>query len=350
MRRGVRSFMMPRVHRVRKGDRVLKYHRVTRARLPDGPEDSLEFIEAWRAQEAGKPPEKTRERSGTVAWGCQEYLRSNSFSELSGGYRAIIRRHVDAIRAQGSAAELRHLKPRHIESDLEPLTPSVASARLKAWRKMSAFWKMKGWTDGNLGASAKGKPIPVTDGHKEWTHENLMKFRERWPIGTAQRLACELYQWTGARSVDAIRMGPGMIDGAGLLCFRQQKTGVEVAVPWTAPAFGLEPQRRDLMTCLESHDAMVFILTKYGKARSLKAVTQWFSDACTKANLPDLSAHGLRKYRMNQLAEIGAPLLAMQAWVGHATLKEVERYTRRAARRNVFFVNQTLLVTKTTDK
>jgi len=120
----------------------------------------------------------------------------------------------------------------------------------------------------------------------------------------------------------------------------QSKTRAEVNIPWTAPAFGLEAQRLDLMKCLLGHQHMVYIVTSHGKPRSIKSMSQWFSAAATEAGLPDLSAHGLRKYRMNQMAEAAVPLLAMQSWVGHTTLKEVERYTRRASRRNVFFVNQ----------
>ncbi|MGC9449219.1 hypothetical protein ACPZJU_19190, partial [Cereibacter johrii] len=47
------------------------------------------------------------------------------------------------------------------------------------------------------------------------------------------------------------------------------------------------------------------------------------------------TAHGLRKYRMNVLAEHGASVLVMQSWVGHTTLLEVQESTRRADRRRV---------------
>jgi len=39
---------------------------------------------------------------------------------------------------------------------------------------------------------------------------------------------------------------------------------------------------------------------------------------------------------MNSLAESGALILQMQAWVGHVTLDEVKHYTRRAERRRAF--------------
>ncbi len=130
-----------------------------------------------------------------------------------------------------------------------------------------------------------------------------------------------------------------MVTGDGLLRFHQSKTGGEVNVPWTCPAFGLDSDRSDLAACLVGKRHMVFLTTRTGSARSHKALSGWFAEAAREAGLRDLTAHGLRKYRMNQLAESGVPVFAMQSWVGHVTLAEVERYTRRAQRRKVFLVN-----------
>jgi site-specific recombinase XerD len=341
--------MMPRVHRVKKGGKVFKYHRITRAPLPsDVPEDHPSFIAAWSAQEKGQRP--PRAVSGTVAAGCADYLASRSFRDLSDSYRPVIRRHVEAIRKQGESAMLRDLRPHHIEQDIEPLTPAVARSRMKAWRKLGAFWRTKGATQTDISAGLKSKPMPKTDGHREWQQADVDRFRAHWPIGTPQRLAMELLQWTGARISDAIRLGRGMVQSDGVLRFSQTKTKQEASVPWTAPAFGLEAQRRDLMACVADHRQMVFILTKYGKARTVKGASQWFSDAATDAGLADLTAHGLRKYRMNQLAEAGVSVLGMQTWCGHVTLDEVQDYTKRAERRNVFFVNHPRQFTNEVDK
>lgn len=78
---------------------------------------------------------------------------------------------------------------------------------------------------------------------------------------------------------------------------------------------------------------MVFLTTEKGHPRSAKAFGNWFVSAARAAGLVGLSAHGLRKYRMNALAEGGASVLQMQSWVGHVTLEEVQRYTSKADRR-----------------
>lgn len=347
--------MMPRVHRVTKNGQVFKYHRVSRVPLPSGrAEDSEEFVAAWQAAEKGEAPKRTRAVFGSVQAGIELYLENDDFKNLSDGYRPVIRRHVDKIKEQCDEAPeppmLGDLRPQDIQDDIDVLRPAVAASRLKAWRKLTKFWKRKGMISSDIGKPVERKPIPQSDGHKEWTTNDLEQFRDRWVIGTPERLAGELFQWTGARCSDAARLGPGMVGRDGLLKFTQKKTKVEVNVPWTAPAFGLERQRADLMACLKGHDAMVFVMTKFGRARSEKAASQWFSEKCNDAGLFELTAHGLRKYRMNQLAEAGAPVLGMQAWVGHLTLKEVQEYTKRAERRNVFFVNQPTQFTNLTPK
>lgn len=327
--------MLPRVHRITsKAGGVNKYHRITRAALPcDVPEDSREFMTAWLAEEAKTPTKSKRPPRGTVAHGCEAFLTSAAYRALNTGYSRVMLAHVNAIAKRGGNALLQDLEPRHVRADLEPLSPAVASTRRKAWRKLAEFWETSGMTAINVADGVRRKKLPKTDGFIEWSIADVAAFRARWPIGTAQRLAMELLQWTGARCIDAVTLGPQKIGRDGVLTFRQSKTGVEAYVPWHGPAFGLEAQRTDLHACTSDRTALIWTLTEFGKARTVAGFSQWFSRAATEAGLPHLSAHGLRKYRMNQLAESGVPLLAMQAWVGHTTLSEVQHYTARADRK-----------------
>lgn len=348
--------MMPRVHRVTRHGEIYKYHRVTRKPLPnDVPEDHIRFTSAWAIEEAkGHPGPRKKAIKGSIVSACQDYLASKDFHDLSDGYRPVIRRHVDAIRTQAEDAAgvpmARDLRASDIQSDLGPLSPAVAASRLKAWRKLCGYWASHGMISDDVSSGVARKPIPATHGHREWTQKDVDTFREFWPLGSAQRLTFELLQWTGARCSDVVRLGPQMIDGQGLLTYTQTKTRREAIVPWSAPAFGLEAQRGDLLQLTSKIEALVFLRTKFGKPRSPKSMSQWFSAAATDAGLADLSAHGLRKYRMNQLAEAGASVLGMQAWVGHVTLDEVQHYTRRAERRNVYFVNPSEVLQNGADK
>lgn len=58
----------------------------------------------------------------------------------------------------------------------------------------------------------------------------------------------------------------------------------------------------------------------------------WFAECAKKAHLPDSSSpHGLRKAAARRIAEAGGSALQIAAITGHASLKEVERYTKSAS-------------------
>ena len=56
---------------------------------------------------------------------------------------------------------------------------------------------------------------------------------------------------------------------------------------------------------------------------------------CDAAGCHGVSAHGLRKACARRLAEIGCSALQIAAITGHATLKEVSRYTGAADRKRM---------------
>lgn len=327
---------LPRVHRVQKGGKEHRYHRRTRKPLPNGiPEDDPAFVAAWLAEEQKTPQKRSRAAPDTVAGGCEAYLASRSYSDLKPAYRSVIRRHVDKISEQGATAKLAHLRAKHIEADLEPLSPAVASSRLKAWRKLCDFWRRTGATVGDVAHGVKRKRLDKTGGHAPWTDADVAAFRACWPIRTPERTAFEILQWTGARCVDAIRLGPQMVGADGVLTFTQQKTKKPAHVPWTCQAFGLEHQRADLDASIKDTRALVYVMTAYGQPRTQKGFSQWFAAAARRAGLVNRTAHGLRKYRMHKLAEAGLSVTIMQAWVGHVTLDEVQEYTDRVNRQAI---------------
>jgi len=70
---------------------------------------------------------------------------------------------------------------------------------------------------------------------------------------------------------------------------------------------------------------------KAGRPIKRKALTDLIKRAAKGAGLPpDCVPHGLRKALQRKLAEHGATTKQMQAVSGHATLDEVERYSREA--------------------
>lgn len=68
-----------------------------------------------------------------------------------------------------------------------------------------------------------------------WTEDDLAKYRERWPLGTRQRLAVEVMVNLGLRRSDACRIGPNDIKGGRLTDFEPQKTKGTTGVKLTLP-------------------------------------------------------------------------------------------------------------------
>lgn len=104
---------------------------------------------------------------------------------------------------------------------------------------------------------------------------------------------------------------------------RQQKTGAVLQIP-------LHPDLQEILTAHPA-DHLTFLTTKAGEAFTAPGFTNWFRDACHAAGLPvGLSALGLRKATCRRLAEAGCSANQIAAVSGHATLREVGRYTKAA--------------------
>ena len=79
-------------------------------------------------------------------------------------------------------------------------------------------------------------------------------------------------------------------------------------------------------------DNLTFLMTEFGKPMSPFGFSNWFADCAKKAGLPPRSSpHGLRKAAARRLAEAGCSALQIAAITGHASLREVERYTKSAS-------------------
>jgi integrase len=76
---------------------------------------------------------------------------------------------------------------------------------------------------------------------------------------------------------------------------------------------------------------MTFLTTREGKPFTAAGFTNWFRECCNEAKLPNgLSAHGLRKSACRRLAEAGCTAHEIMSISGHASLREVQRYTAAA--------------------
>jgi len=85
----------------------------------------------------------------------------------------------------------------------------------------------------------------------------------------------------------------------------------------------------DAINAASPADAMVFLTNELGRPFTARGFSKWFVKQCERAGL-QLSAHGLRKAACRRLAEAGCSANEIAAISGHASLREVERYTKAA--------------------
>jgi integrase/recombinase XerD len=117
----------------------------------------------------------------------------------------------------------------------------------------------------------------------------------------------------------------------GVLTVDQGKTEGQEASHLEIP---LHPKLREIIDATPSGH-LNFLVTSFGKPYGAAGFSNWFRELCDSAGCPDVSAHGLRKATARRLAEIGCSTHEIAAITGHASLSEVQRYTRAADRKRL---------------
>jgi integrase len=107
----------------------------------------------------------------------------------------------------------------------------------------------------------------------------------------------------------------------------ENTTGVELGIPVHAEL------RRIIDATPSGH--LTFLVTEFGGPFAVAGFGNWFRDQCDRANLRHCSFHGLRKAASVRLAEAGCTPHEIAAITGHASLKEIVRYTATADRKRL---------------
>ena len=154
--------------------------------------------------------------------------------------------------------------------------------------------------------------------------DEIAAFRKRWPLGTKQRLAFEMFPNSGQRRSDVVRMAWSHLTADNQkIAVIQQKTGRRLLIAI----------HRDLLTALAAarRDHVSIIATAYNRPFTVDGFSPWSRNAVAEAGLPlDCQPHGLRKATGRRLAEVGATTKDVMSILGHTTLAEAERYTEEA--------------------
>ena len=336
-----RTFRLKDIKIVRKKNgKVYLYRRMPDGRLPslpNLPENHPDFLAAYLAAGEARPPkERAGAAKGSIAALCAAYLGSHEYRRLAPSTRRVRARVVDAIARQRGQAMVADLRARHLRKDLHELTPGAAANRLKAWRALCGYALEAGWIEADPSRDVRAPRGEVTP-HRQWTDAEIEAYRARWPVETPERQAMEAIYWTAAACVDAVRLGWQMVDGDGWLAFSRQKTGEVATVPidtlprWAAP---MEGDRAAFHAAIR-RDRMLWIVTRNGRPRSVKALSQMVARAARLAGLDGCTAHGLRKARAAAIAAAGGTPSQIGAWLGDTSLAMAAHYTRQADRKAV---------------
>ncbi|HKD25938.1 MAG TPA: tyrosine-type recombinase/integrase [Xanthobacteraceae bacterium] len=321
-----------------------------RVPLPGLP-GSDEFMKAYRTALSGEPEPieigASRTMEGTVNAIVAAYLdctekSSSPFKtfapETQRTRRNILEnfrtRHGDKriFRTEGNGKRVMLLMREHMQRIVneKAATPFAQRNFLNTLNAMFDWAAGEGRVPENPTLGVKRQKAKTT-GYKTWSEADIERFEAKHAIGTKGRLALALLLYTGQRRSDVVQMGPQHIH-KGLLTIDQRKTeGTEeshLEIP-------VHPKLTAIIDATPTVGLKTFLVTSFGKPYSSAGFGNWFRELCDEADCADVSAHGLRKACARRLAELGCSAHEIASITGHASLGEVERYTKAANRKRL---------------
>jgi integrase len=262
-----------------------------------------------------------RSRPGSVSAAIAGYYTSLEFRSLAPGTQGMRRAILERFRREHGDKPMALLPPKFIMVMLGKMKPFAARNWLKTIRGLLQFAVAQEFCPADVTQAIK-LPRVKTDGHHTWTETEIAQFETHHAIGSKARLALALGIYTGLRRGDAVALGPQHLR-EGMLTVRQGKTGRVIRIP----------VHSDLLAVLGATPSgnMAFLVTAFDKPFTAAGFGAWFRKRCDEAGLSeDCSFHGLRKAACRRLAEAGCSANEIAAISGHASLREVERYTKAA--------------------
>jgi integrase len=304
--------------------RVHRYFRrpgFPRVRLPGLP-GSAEFMEAYQAALDNQHHEvgaTKRSKLGSLSAAIAGYYTSLEFRSLAAGTQAARRSILERFRAAHGDKPLALLPQKWIAHVLSTMKPHAAHSWLAVIRALMQFAVAQEFCKQDPTQGIK-LPSIKTKGYYTLNESDIAAFEAHHPIGSKPRLAFALLLYTAQRRGDVLRMGRQHFRD-GVLTVRQDKTGAVLAIP----------VHSDLQTILDATPSahLTFLTTDRGEPYGGPNFSNRFREWCDAAGLPkQCSAHGLRKAACRRLAEAGCSANEIAAISGHASLREVERYTK----------------------
>jgi len=285
---------------------------------------SPEFMAAYEAALAGQQIQigSARVKPGTFRALAVSYFNSIGFRSMKASTQSVYRNAIERLCNEHGDKRTATLQREHVIRLMAAKAEKPESANLL--RKVLRA-TMKHAVEIGLRADDPTRDVRAirvkSDGFHSWTDAEISQFEKRHAVGSRARLALALLLYTGQRRSDVVRMGRQHIrDGA--MHVRQLKTGAELVIPVHAAL--------EAIIAETPADHLTFLTTQFGRPFTAAGFGNWFREQCDIAGLLHCSAHGLRKAAARRLAEAGCTEHEIASITGHASLREISRYTKAA--------------------
>jgi site-specific recombinase XerD len=295
-----------------------------------------EFFQAYRKAIGQRDAEAdSKARAGSFRALVAKYIASTKYTKgLDASTQSWQRRALEDICTAYGHCMVETMRGKHVRAirneKIDAGLPAAGNHRLKAMRAMFK-WALEEEECENNPTVGVQKYSYQTDGHHQWTDEQMAQYRAFYPLGTKQRVAIDLVSYTSCRREDVVRFGPQHRRN-GRLVYRQAKNEHRNPTDLDIPVHPRLAQSLDTF----SSEHLTYLVTEWGKPFSFKGFGNRFKEWCRAAGLPDCcTLHGVRKHTASTLAEEGATPHQIGSVTGHTSLKEIERYTAKARRKRL---------------
>ena len=320
---------------------VRRFGRKVRIRATPGTETfARAYHDALQALGCEVRPTISAAPLGALGWLAASYFASAEFRGLAADSqttrRLVIEECLHEPRKPGSTDLMRDcpvslLSAAHVKMlrDRKTGKPGAANNRRKYMSSMFGWAVEQGLMRSNPAREIR-RVAYASAGFHTWTVGEVRQFEERHPIGTKARLALALMLYLGVRRGDVVTLGRQHVKD-GWLRLVPRKTRYKRLEVSEKPVL---PVLAEVIAASPLGD-MTFLVTEYARPFTAKGFGAWFRARCDEADLPNCTAHGLRKAGATIAAENGATDRQLMALYDWTSAKQANVYTAAADRKRL---------------
>jgi enterobacteria phage integrase len=298
----------------------------------EGKPCSAAFMESYNRAMAGDPVERVerkRGEPGTFDRLVQEYYQSPEYLKNAKSTQRQYRGWIEKLLLDEKLGprlvhQMTRTHVRKIIGKRSSETPGAANNTLAILKILMGFAIDNDWRSDNPALRIRRFELGE---HYSWTEEEIEIYENYWKIGSKERIAFDLLLYTGQRVSDVSGMSWTDFEG-NLVQVVQEKTGAKLWIrvhPLLAKSVACWPKRH-----------VVLVPSSRNQKFKTGGLSSFMARKIERAGLPERCvAHGLRKAAARRLAEAGCSANEIASVTGHASLAEVQRYTKAAEQKRL---------------